>query len=279
MHDVFISYSSKDYPQAETVRNILEKNSIPGWMAPRDIPYGSNYAKEIPSAIRECQVFVLILSRNAQSSQWVLRELDSAVNCGKVIFPFMLEDCLLNDEFNFLLTGAQRYAAYQKKSEAMETLIKQIKAVIRTNDAEPADTDIPAAPVCQSVSANAAPFVPGLRCPACGSEDLQELTKKIGTFSAAEHLISLLAPALSVVGAFVMMIVAAIIWASISIPFGDTAIVLISFFGGGALGWVLGKCIANEQIRRRRVRSHIHPHPYCCNACKKKFLKEEPSVN
>ena len=30
----------------------------------------------------------------------------------------MVEDCTLNDEFNFLLTGAQRYAAYQKKAEA-----------------------------------------------------------------------------------------------------------------------------------------------------------------
>jgi len=100
VHDVFISYSSRDMVQAETVRNVLEKNGIPCWMAPRDIPGGSNYTKEIPIAIRQCQVFVLILSQHAQSSHWVLKELDSAVNCGKTILPFMLEDCELNDEFN-----------------------------------------------------------------------------------------------------------------------------------------------------------------------------------
>ena len=130
MKEVFISYSTIDAINAETVRNILEKNGLSCWMAPRDIPGGSNYTKEIPIAIRNCKVFVLILSKNAQSSQWVLKELDSAVNCGKVILPFMLEECILNDEFNFLLTGTQRYAAYQKKAEALETLISRIRGIL-----------------------------------------------------------------------------------------------------------------------------------------------------
>ena len=132
MKEVFISYSTVDLASAETVRNVLESNGLSCWMAPRDIPGGSNYTREIPIAIRNCKVFVLILSKNAQGSQWVLKELDSAVNCGKVILPFMLEDCILNDEFNFLLTGAQRYAAYQKKAEAMETLISRIHGSLRT---------------------------------------------------------------------------------------------------------------------------------------------------
>ena len=131
MHDVFISYSTRDMTQAEMVRDVLEKNGIPCWMAPRDIPGGSNYAREIPVAIRSCQVFVLILSENAQASNWVIKELDSAVNCGKVILPFMLEDCPLSDEFNFLLTGAQRYDAYQRKTEAMKLLVSRIQAIIQ----------------------------------------------------------------------------------------------------------------------------------------------------
>ena len=132
LHDVFISYSTKDMLQAETVRDVLEKNGIPCWMAPRDIPGGSNYAGEIPRAIRGCQVFLLILSENAQASNWVVKELDNAVNCGKIIIPLMLEDCPLNDEFNFLLTGAQRYAAYQKRAEVLNTLVERIRAVTGT---------------------------------------------------------------------------------------------------------------------------------------------------
>ena len=140
MKEIFISYSSVDLVNAETVRNVLEKNGFSCWMAPRDIPGGSNYTKEIPIAIRNCKVFVLILSKNAQTSHWVLKELDSAVNCGKVILPFMLEDCVLNDEFNFLLTGAQRYAAYQKKAEAMETLISRIRGIIEAPSASFGET-------------------------------------------------------------------------------------------------------------------------------------------
>lgn len=154
MKEIFISYSTIDIASAETVRNVLEQNGLSCWMAPRDIPGGSNYTKEIPNAIRNCKAFVLILSANAQSSHWVLKELDSAVNAGKVILPFMVEDCALNDEFNFLLTGAQRYAAYQKRAEVLSALVDRIKAVIapkpvvkpETVPTEPVRVEAPAAP-------------------------------------------------------------------------------------------------------------------------------------
>ena len=125
-HDVFISYSSKEMGQAERIRDILEVNDIVCWMAPRDISPGENYAKVIPKAIKDCKVFLLILSENAQHSKFVPKELDMAVTAGKLILPFMLEDCPLIDEFNFLLTGAQRFFAYQQISVEMEKLVKQI---------------------------------------------------------------------------------------------------------------------------------------------------------
>ena len=133
-HQVFISYSTKDTTQAEWVRKILENNGITCWIAPRNIPGGSNYAREIPPAIRECQVFVLMLSRNSESSIWVSKELDLAVNCRKVIIPMMLEDFIIGDEFNFLLTGAQRYAAYERKSEVMELLVKRVRSIAMLDD-------------------------------------------------------------------------------------------------------------------------------------------------
>ena len=66
-------------------------------MAPACIPGGSSYAVEIPQAIRECKVFVLILSEKSQLSKWVPRELDQAINAGKTVMPFMLENCSLKD--------------------------------------------------------------------------------------------------------------------------------------------------------------------------------------
>ena len=136
MKDVFISYSSKDIAHAEMIKNILEQNRISAWMAPNDIPTGSNYSKEIPIAIGECKVFIVILSKNAQQSDWVWRELDTAINKGKKIMPVMLENFILNDEFNFLLTGAQRYMAYQKKAKSLEDLVKEVQLTIGLKETE-----------------------------------------------------------------------------------------------------------------------------------------------
>lgn len=276
MHDIFISYSTKDQLQAETVRDILEKNGIPCWMAPRDIPGGSNYTKEIPSAIRGCQVFVLILSQNSQNSPWVLKELDSAVNCGKVILPFMLEEFQLRDEFNFLLTGAQRYAAYQKKAEALEALISRIRAITEGTEKEkpaPVQTEDP--PVPEKAPEKNETFLGIAQCPACGGSELEQL-KKISKITPAEKLWNLLIPVGAIVGALLMMLVSALIFAFAGMSSSSfSTILLLMMLAGLVGGGFLGSRMSRERIRRQRVRNHIHPYPMRCTACEKVFLIEE----
>ena len=136
--NIFISYCAKEFAEAEMVRSVLEKNGFSCWMAPNSIPVGSSYAKEIPQAIRNCKAFLLLLSSKAQSSIWIPRELDLAVNEKKVIIPFMLEDCELLDEFNFYLIGSQRYAAYEKKAEALESLVHRLRAIVGTPELQSA---------------------------------------------------------------------------------------------------------------------------------------------
>ena len=128
--DVFISYKAEEIEEASWVKSVLESNGISCWMAPLCIPGGSSYAVEIPQAIRQAKVFVLILSSKAQSSQWVSREVDLAINEGKIVLPFMLENCALKDDFNFYLTNVQRYAAYENKLAAAEKMINEIKALV-----------------------------------------------------------------------------------------------------------------------------------------------------
>ncbi len=282
MHTVFISYSTKDLHQAETVRNVLENNAIPCWMAPRDIPGGSNYTKEIPIAIRGCQVFVLILSANSQSSPWVLKELDSAVNAGKVILPFMLEECQLSDEFNFLLTGAQRYSAYQKKAEALEALISRIRAI---TDGAPAPQ--PAEAVQAPQGKSTPPAAPQIRdtvlgtahCPACGGSELEHLEKKTGRFTVAERSTMLLTPLIAVAGGTIVGFVALIVLAFLPIPNKLLAWPEIIITLAGLIGsWILGRRMLSERVRRSRIRKHIHPHPFRCVACQKEFLLDKSQV-
>ena len=106
-------------------------------MAPNSITGGASYATEIPQAIRSCRVFVLILSRRAQLSQWVPKELDQAINCGKIIMPFMLENCPLEDDFSFYLSNVQRYPAYEGREAAMQRMLREIRMLLGCDRAEP----------------------------------------------------------------------------------------------------------------------------------------------
>ncbi len=156
MKDVFISYKAEEFDEASWVKSTLETNGISCWMAPACIPGGSSYAVEIPQAIRGAKVFVLILSSKAQTSRWVSKEVDLAINEGKVVLPFMLENCALKDDFNFYLTNVQRYAAYENKLAAAEKMLTEIKAVLGMTDI--GQNDIPSyVPAPQSGSFAPAP--------------------------------------------------------------------------------------------------------------------------
>ncbi len=271
MKEIFISYSTVDAVNAETVRNVLEKNGLSCWMAPRDIPGGSNYTKEIPIAIRNCKVFVLILSKNAQSSQWVLKELDSAVNCGKVILPFMLEECILNDEFNFLLTGAQRYAAYQKKAEAMETLIGRIRGILDVpSDSEPV-TVLTEKQEPMKPSPKSSPIYLGeVVCPACGGEEVTLLPRRVKRSGFAELSTMLLIPALVVAGLFIFLLLSAFI-----IPYDKFGLIFLFVLAGALIGGVLGNLISKNIVKRNRIRRHLPNTCYRCKSCSKVFLGEK----
>ncbi|MFR0788263.1 MAG: toll/interleukin-1 receptor domain-containing protein [Vescimonas sp.] len=54
--DVFISYKSEEFQEADWVRQQLESGGISCWMAPNSITGGASYATEIPQAIRSRRV-------------------------------------------------------------------------------------------------------------------------------------------------------------------------------------------------------------------------------
>ncbi len=139
MSDVFISYKSEEYDEANWLRMTFETNGISCWMAPACIPGGSSYALEIPKAIKECRVFVLVLSKRAQASVWVSKEVDRAINEGKTVLPFMLENFPLRDDFNFYLTNVQRYEAYEKKEAAIEKMVTDINNLLGRKPQEKSD--------------------------------------------------------------------------------------------------------------------------------------------
>lgn len=127
MRKVFISYSSKEADQANRIVEALESQGIRCWIAPRDIPIGSDYIDEIPGGIEECPYFAVLLSPRAEKSQFVKLELSQAVGDGKTIFPLLLEDYSINRGFMFLLRNTQLRSYFQDR----DAVIREVVSLIR----------------------------------------------------------------------------------------------------------------------------------------------------
>ncbi len=84
---VFISYSRKDTEWADKIKSTLEENHIDCWMDRAGIYAGGKYTREIIDAIKGCDIFLLVLSENAEQSEWVPKELGKAIQYHKYIIP------------------------------------------------------------------------------------------------------------------------------------------------------------------------------------------------
>lgn len=126
MKKIFISYSSKEYDVASELRSVFIEYGMECWMAPESIPVGSNYAVEIPKAIKDCSVFVLLISENSQSSVWVSKEVDLAVNNKKIIVPIIFNNCQIISPFDFYLTNVQTIQAAGSIDELAKSVFSMI---------------------------------------------------------------------------------------------------------------------------------------------------------
>jgi hypothetical protein len=72
--DVFISYASRDRAFVERIVAVLRRHGISCWYAPASIRGAQQWQDEIGRALRRCNWFLLVLSKNALKSKWVKRE-------------------------------------------------------------------------------------------------------------------------------------------------------------------------------------------------------------
>lgn len=105
---IFISHKQEtDHSIAIRVKNILKRNGISSWIAPEDVASGQDYSKEIPSAIRSCEVFLLILTEAAQTSEHIAKEINLAIKYNKKIIPIQCGEIRLTDRYDYLLANIQ----------------------------------------------------------------------------------------------------------------------------------------------------------------------------
>ncbi len=125
--DIFISYKSDEEAYAKHVRDVLEANGISCWMAPDSIPAGSNYMNQIPKAIDECKIMILLVSEKSQHSTWVKNEFSQAITKGKHIIPYVIQDCPIEDDFAFSMSTMQQVFAWKDEEAALRKIVRDIR--------------------------------------------------------------------------------------------------------------------------------------------------------
>ena len=135
MSSVFLCHSSKDKPFVRSLASRLTAKGIKVWLDEAEINIGDSLSEKIGSAINEMSFFVIILSNNSISSQWVKRELQATVQKELaekrvVILPLMLHKV---DIPTFLRD--KKYADFMdidKFDESFEQLLTVLKPVATT---------------------------------------------------------------------------------------------------------------------------------------------------
>jgi hypothetical protein len=89
----FISYSRTNKEFAIKLTKGLRSAGYPVWFDLMDIPTGSRWDDEVEKALRECSIFMIILTPASIASNNVKDEIGYAIDHGKRILPVLLENC------------------------------------------------------------------------------------------------------------------------------------------------------------------------------------------
>jgi 16S rRNA G1207 methylase RsmC len=89
--NIFVSYSTRDLEQVSALQAELSSTPIKVYVAQDSMPPGVDINQAIKETISQADAFVLVWSKNARDSEWVLQELGQAVALRKPILPIVLD--------------------------------------------------------------------------------------------------------------------------------------------------------------------------------------------
>lgn len=89
----FLSYSRFNKDFAIKLAKELKSEGFDIWLDQLDIPAGSRWDREVEKALRESEIFMIILTPTSVDSENVLDEIGYAIDNGKRFLPVLLEKC------------------------------------------------------------------------------------------------------------------------------------------------------------------------------------------
>lgn len=117
--NIFVSYSTRDLHVVTALRQHLEAVGTTVYVAEYSTAPGQALSAEIPRAIQACDLFLLVWSTNAQSSEWVPQEIGVAKGLKKPMMPVVLHPGLKLPAF---LGDLKYLELYKNPAAAVEWL-------------------------------------------------------------------------------------------------------------------------------------------------------------
>ncbi len=89
----FLSYSRANKDFAIKLAKELKAEGFLVWLDQLDIPAGSRWDREVERALKESEIFMIILTQASVDSENVMDEIGYAIDTRKRFLPVLLEDC------------------------------------------------------------------------------------------------------------------------------------------------------------------------------------------
>lgn len=133
---VFVSYAHDDARQVRPLLDLLKEAGVEAWYDEGVHP-GSSWRDEIAQAIRECALFVYLITPASAASRNCQRECGYAVDLEKRILAVHLESAQLPDGLTLSLADRQAILAYRyARPEFERRFLESVKHLLGESEAQ-----------------------------------------------------------------------------------------------------------------------------------------------
>lgn len=123
--EVFLSHSSKDRMRVAALADTLRNHGVPVWYSATSIRSAQQWQDEIGKALRRCDWFLVLLTKESVTSKWVKRELAFALNHTQYdehILPVKLGACKYED-LSWVLGVIEMVSFSGKENDALREIL------------------------------------------------------------------------------------------------------------------------------------------------------------
>ena len=103
-YDIFICYSRRDYSIVDKIVRALNAGGFTYYIDRQGIESGSDFLQTIINAINSSKLFLCVLSENAYSSEFVIKELEYAINNKTTVLSVIVDNSHLPNILRFYLS-------------------------------------------------------------------------------------------------------------------------------------------------------------------------------